>query len=564
MIFEDADGNKDDDLQTFFEESNIQGVHPYTKTSTTHDPGLVVACGGSILFGKIIGDAVRFREIWSGWDTTHLDVWFTQGQEQLYIQNGVDRPLAWNGKYEPARELPEEEDVLEGETVVSTNLKMPTGTIMGYSHGRIAVSNSKNLIAVSDHILGAGAGSRTNMENFNENTTFLGGTFSTPSNLGQITAITPLPVSGNRNGTGDLIIFCENGAASIDLSLPREQWADAALVMVGAGCMSPDSAVAVNNDIWYRRPDGIGSLRQSRVDETSQWVDTPLSKEVANWLDRETPSMMRHVSMCYFDNRIFCTVNGVREENSFGYGANRYFQGLVVLDLHRGSTVTPDAGFGWDGLWTGPRPTQIVTLFAEGVNKMFVFSLDSDGKNRVYEMKTHEGNDLGSKKIKGFYVTKAFHRFGGGSNISSEKRLLGGGRLRVVSTGQSKISVKNRAGDYPCWTEYMPERCVGFDICKPGCVPSVSKGFYETLRAPSAFEDGCEQGSERVVSKGTSHQFMVEIEGNAKIPWMTVTAEDVPEDERSTPGDDFYCDDENADSITCCTEKDFDYTLHSE
>ena len=70
---------------------------------------------------------------------------------------------------------------------------------------------------------------------------------------------------------------------------------------------------------------------------------------------------------------------------------------MVVLDLDISSSPSPDAQltFRWNGLWTGFRPTQLLSAYILNEKRGFGFSFDTDNKNRLYEITTSHTDDYG-------------------------------------------------------------------------------------------------------------------------------------------------------------------------
>jgi len=549
--------------QEVFYTGNLQGIHPYLTTSSFTRPGLVASIAGNLYFIEIAGSAGYVRTLFTGNDPLLTHVWFAQGQEQLYVQNGFNDPVAWNGQFTADGE-PDVRVItgaIQGEPV------MPIGTVMCYAHGRIVLANADNQIIVSDHFNGAGAGIRTNMDNFTENTTFLGGFFSPPAEIGRIGGIIAMPSLDNYYGQAEVIIPCERGFAALDISTPRNTWTDARLIFRGAGCYSPYSLTPVNNDLWYRSSDGIRSLRQARTDEAREWGDTVLSREVSYWTDRDAAHLLRFSNGAYFDNRLIMTTYPEIQKNANGaYGDHRFHNGMVVLDYDRNSTVNPDAGFGWDGLWTGVKPTGFAQLSIDQTDRLF--SSAFDGVNRIYEFMptATEGSDsyydsnqaLAVTDIKSHFITKAFSEFSGRGNIRTVKRLIGGGRSRVRWSGAMAIDISFRPDDYPCWTPLM-SRVHGCATCQENCDNGIRRKFYKDFPLETPDPDACQAALNKKVEYGTSFQFLVQLQGDVEIPFMSFAA--MVERDR----EDAECEDTEdwCQQIVCCDQPSFDYDLRN-
>lgn len=534
--------------EELFRTGNVQGALAYQSTSPDYDAGILVAIAGTIFFGQVTTQKIAWRVILrDAYDSTFLHFWFVQGANMVYGQNGVERPFEWNGADPLATILP---DVGPAPNDPDATVPYtPVGNIMAYSHGYIAVVNDRNQIAISDHIYQYGFGNEGAMHVFADNTGYKGGLFGVPANLGNITGAATLPQSRFRNGQGELVFFTENGAFALDLSPARQNWEDTRTTLVGAGCVAPYSIIPVNNDLWYRRPDGISAYKQSRNDEDTKWTDIPLSREVNNWLARDSDWLLRYASMAYFDNRILCTVYPQRQPNRYGYGDHRYFNGLVALDLDPGSTTSKvDGGFGWDGLWTGPRPTQILTIDISGRRRCFVLSLDKDEKNRTYELTTTTGTDPKNRPVEGFYVTKKYS-FGG---LIQPLRLEGGRGMRVISRGRSSFKVEFRPDDTACWHPIGSDVGLGCETCSEDSCDPLRQPNTWTLNLPSPKDSLCLEGGPGLAMYGSEFQFKIATLGDNDIKWFYISAEQTSLNEIVTC--DLACK-----PISCCTENDYAY-----
>lgn len=546
-VFLNEDNSISLEIEEIFRTGNVQGAMAYQSVGPQYDAGVLVSIAGNIFFGKITTQQIQWKIILKDYyDPTFLHFWFVQGANMVYGQNGVDRPFEWNGEDPLATVLPDFGPTPNDPT--QNARYTPTGNIMAYSHGYIAVVSDINQIAISDHIYQYGFGNEGAMHVFNDNTGYKGGNFGVPANLGNITGAATIPQSRFRNGQGELVFFTENGAFAVDLSPARELWEDTKTTLVGAGCVAPYSIIPVNNDLWYRRPDGISAYKQSRNDEDTKWTDVPLSREVNNWLSKDSDQLLRYASMAYFDNRILCTVYPRREPNLNGYGDHRYFSGLVALDLDPGSTTSPQVeGFGWDGLWTGPRTTQIVTVDISGRRRCFAFSFDRDNQNKTYELSTYQGKDPNDRAIEGSYTTKKFD-FG---DTSFDKMLIGGKGIRMTSRGYSKVSVSFRPDDTQCWLPIGKDIGLGCEGCGDPCTPFQAPST-ETINLPSPDSYLCLPGSKNLAMYGAEFQFKINLLGDNDVKWFVTEAENKEEEEVSSCG--FPCS-----PVTCCPDYDFSY-----
>jgi len=304
--------------------------------------------------------------------------------------------------------------------------QMPIGTIMAYAYGRVAVSDAKNNIYVSDIIYGNGFTNTANTQNFTEQTYWAeGGSFTPPASLGLITGMRVMPsLNINVRGQGELVIFCENGSFTLDLSQDRTTWQAnniQKVSLIGRGCRSPWSLCGVNNDVYFRSDDGWAFYNNAQVDFYQALSFRKISREVQPWVNYDTPWLRQFESAMYFDNRIIATVSPftVSTGNPSTCGLHRPSRAMIVLDVERESAVNPSSQLPtrWNGLWEGPQPTQLATAQINGVQRGFAFSFDADNVNRLYELQNSSvlatGIDdysvqYGSVPIKSYFITKRF------------------------------------------------------------------------------------------------------------------------------------------------------------
>lgn len=430
----------------------FQGWMPYERKKPGSEDGIVVSISGNIYFFAFVNEQVLVRNIYSGNDVQLAHTWFVQAEDWVYIQNGKDKPIAWDGTFpSTARRLQ------------STDGEMPIGTIMEYFYGRVWLTNAYNQIIASDQIFGSGITRTDNTKNFTETEYWAGGGyFVQPTNLGTISGALVIPrQSQNLTGQGELVIMSTKGATAFNGGIPRSQWIGnniQVVALAGRGCIAHKSVIAVNNDLWFRSKDGISSYQASRSELAQQPVFDKLSRAVNRWLLNDTEWLRQHCSMLYFNNRVYCTT---QPEISEGY---IYHKGLIVLDLDPASGVSGDSGFNWDGLWTGLRTCGLISL---GSNA-FSFSFDSDRQNRMYQIDAKGNDDCfegENKKIKSFYITKRFdwqvtnrtHRF-------ETKQLLGGELLYSELKERSTIKVDYRPDSCEVWTSFVNELEFGPDL----------------------------------------------------------------------------------------------------
>jgi len=657
----------DKSVLTNFQTGNFQGAYPYKAISPGSVDGIICAVAGTIYFLSIVNNVCTLYPIISGNDPTLMHTWFVQAENWVYIQNGYQNPIAWNGNISgqptnlqaqglvnngikltwvdnaPGATFNELQVQYQGNifttfatipygqtyytfnvaasdvsysfrvrsiypdgskttwsNVATTTSKtttitasspnnafrlnpaaqqMPIGTIMSYAYGRVAVSTAQNNIYVSDIIYGNGFTTTSNTQNFTEQTYWAeGGSFTPPANLGLITGMRVMPsLNINVRGQGELVIFCENGSFTLDLSQSRTTWQQLNIQkvsLIGRGCRSPWSVTGVNNDVYFRSDDGWAFYNNAQVDFYQALSFKKISREVQPWVNYDTPWLRQFESAMFFDNRLIATVSPftVANKNS-AYGLHRPSRAMIVLDVEQPTRTEANAAMPtrWNGLWEGPQPTQLLTAQINGVQRGFCFSFDADGVNRLYELQNSSvlatGIDdysqvYGSVPIKSFFITKRFDFTPNpGASKFVRKQLVGGEMWVSNLKEQITTSCEFRPDSYACFNPLLDPIKVGLNECTPivsNCAPTVSQPRYQQIRFPSPDIDKCESFNEIPLQEGSEFQVKINLEGACIVDRVRLAV--IFNDKIDLPQG--YCPDTfyNApEPVSCCPINDLDY-----
>jgi hypothetical protein len=652
---------------TDFQTGNFQGALAYRAISPGSVDGIICSVAGTIYFLSIVNNVCTLYPIISGNDPTLMHTWFVQAENWVYIQNGYQNPIAWNGnisgqptnlqaqglvssgikltwennatgatfnelqvQYDdnifatfatipyaqnyytysvPAsitkyslrvRSIYPDESSTPWSNVATTTVltatatpeqpsnafrlnpaaqQMPIGTIMAYAYGRVAVSTAQNNIYVSDIIYGNGFTDTTNTQYFTEQTYWAeGGSFTPPANLGLITGMRVMPsLNINVRGQGELVIFCENGSFTLDLSQNRTSWQLSNIQkvsLIGRGCRSPWSITGVNNDVYFRSDDGWAFYNNAQVDFYQALSFKKISREVQPWVNYDTPWLRQFESAMFFDNRLIATVSPFTVANSNpSYGLHRPSRAMIVLDVELPSKIEADASLPtrWNGLWEGPQPTQLLSAQINGVQRGFAFSFDADGVNRLYELQNSSvlatGVDdysqvYGSVPIKSFFITKRFDFTPNpGASKFVRKQLVGGEMWVSNLKEQITASCDFRPDSYACFNPLLDPIKVGLSSCSPvtnNCSPIVSQPRYQQIRFPSPDIDKCELFNEIPVQEGSEFQLKINLEGSCIVDRVRLAI--IFNDKIDLPQG--YCPDtfyNSPEPVNCCPINDLDY-----
>ena len=543
------------------ENGNFQGAYPYRAVKYNSADGILISVSGTIYFLKIVNNQATAYKIIEGNDPGMMHTWFVQAEDRVYIQNGYQNAIAWDGDL----------------TIPAYRLnpylaKMPIGTVMEYAFGRVFVSDRFNQIYASDIIYGGGFTDTKNTENFTEIGYWAeGGAFSTPAMMGNITGMKVMPQIGtNLRGQGELVILTGNGAFSMDVSIPRAQWNTSniqRISLLGRGCTSPYVGLA-NSELWFRSHDGWAFYSNSQSEFARYFSLRKLSREVNKWVTNDTPWLKQFASTMFFDNYLISTVAPQTYRAAGVEGLNRYHRGMVVLDLDQSSSPAPDAqlSFRWNGIWTGFRPTQLLTALIQGEKRGFGFSFDKDNKNRLYEFTTAQGDDYGpngSRQIDSFFTTGRydFNR-SGATNKFLRKKITGGEMWMSEIKGEVDSYVDFRADSNPCWSELKVPTTFGCNSCSPQvteCIPQRGGNRYKRYKFNTPDPSECNDLAGIPSVEGSEFQIKVNLTGAATVDRVRLMA-NIKNNDDSPVGD---CPEENeeCEPFLCCQEKYWEYNI---
>jgi hypothetical protein len=556
-----AGANQSTTIVNDIQNGSFQGAYPYRAVKYNSADGILISVSGVIYFLKISNNLATAYKIIDGNDPGMMHTWFVQAEDRVYIQNGYQNAIVWDGDLAvPAYRLN------------PYNNKMPIGTVMEYAFGRVFVSDRFNQIYASDIIYGNGFTDTTNTENFTEIGYWAeGGAFSTPAMMGNITGMKVMPQIGtNLRGQGELVILTGNGAFSMDVSIPRSEWNTSniqRISLLGRGCTSPYVGLA-NSELWFRSHDGWAFYSNSQSEFARYFSLRKLSREVNKWVSNDTPWLKQFASTMFFNNYLISTVAPKTYRANGVEGLNRYHRGMVVLDLDQSSSPSPDAqlSFRWNGIWTGFRPTQLLSALIQGEKRGFGFSFDKDNKNRLYEFTTTHGDDYGpngTRQIDSFFTTGRydFNR-SGATNKFLRKKITGGEMWMSEIKGTVDSSVDFRADSNPCWSELKVPTTYGCDPCSPKvteCVPQKGGNRYKRYKFNTPDPSECNDLAGIPAVEGSEFQIKVNLTGAATVDRVRLMA-NIKNNDDSPVGD---CPEENeeCEPFLCCQEKYWEYNI---
>jgi hypothetical protein len=270
----------------------------------------------------------------------------------------------------------------------------------------------------------------------------------------------------------------------------------------------------------------------------------------------------------FFNNYLISTVAPQTYRAEGVEGLNRYHRGMVVLDLDQSSSPSPDAqlSFRWNGIWTGFRPTQLLTALIDGQKRGFGFSFDKDNKNRLYEFTIAQGDDYGpngNRQIDSFFTTGRydFNR-SGATNKFLRKKITGGEMWMSEIKGIVDSSVDFRSDSNPCWSELKVPTTYGCNPCSPQvteCIPQKGGNRYKRYKFNTPDPSECNDLAGIPSVEGSEFQIKVNLTGAATVDRVRLMA-NIKNNDDSPVGD---CPEENqeCEPFLCCQEKYWEYSI---
>lgn len=544
-----------EDDETWFRGGNGQGAFFYQGFTNQSQSRIIASIAGKIFAGNIIGRDCYWSVLFEGNSAQFCNAWFAQGFEWLFIQDGINRPIFWNGTDTPRRSDP-------------TKNEMPVGSVMAYIHGRMAVASAdnQNTIQVGDIVYGSNVTNHDDLLKFTEQTYWAeGGSFDLAANLGDIMGLYPMPWLNTGTGANELVALCTNGFTSFDFSGARETWIDnqvQKISMIGQGCVSSIGFAGLNGDVFYRRNDGIGSYRNARTEFTQTWRATPVSREVNQWLKFDRQDLLKFVPMVSWQNMVFTGISPqIEKPNNPCAGFHRYCRGMVVLDAQSQSTASRDGAAVWHGAWTGIRPWALLTGRINSNERCFAFSFDRDGRNRLYELTLRDAEDqfdYESRKQYWRYDTPAFGQAEARCSYFDLKKMTGGQIVFSDIPKAADWSVKMKPDGAPCYV-LSTEGEIGCDCATiEDCgISSGAQWANQYLKAvPVDGPDACVPGTESLAGYFHYAQFRIEGHAPVKVEHFRVRMEIKEADEVSR------CSEQNCERVSCCPDIDnFSYHI---
>jgi len=429
--------------------------------------------------------------------------WMLDAEGFLIVQNGLERPLIYDG--------------------VSTRRagdgEIRVGCMMEYSNGRIwVVRPDRTSFAAGDIVYGPSGTVAYNFRDAILKTTeneFLneGGDFTIPMNAGRINAIRNISILDTSMGQGPLQVLTDRATFSVNAPADRTIWKDLTypiqtVSLIGNGALSQDGTVSINGDIWYRAKDGIRSLVIG-LRSFNELGNVPMSREMNRVIEADDKRLLGYDSAIVFENRQLRTCSPA---NSFLHGT--YHRGLIALDFDIASSMAGRQAPAYDGLWTGVRILKLLGGNFGGVDRAFAFVLSASDKIELWEITANDLFDNMSRRIESFIETPALFD---GLNM----RELFGGEIWIDElSGRTDFDLKWRPDQYAGWFDWHSwSECANYQSCTlTNCepIPNLQKQYRSKMRLPKPPE-GCSVEDNRPANKAFLFQLRLAWTGSNRI-----------------------------------------------
>ena len=454
-----------------------------------------------------------------------------QADKWFVIQDGFSRAILYDGF--TCRRTVTTNDPLSTE--------IPVGTITDYGMGRIETVVNQRDIAFGD-LFGShpGPDPGDSIILFTERN-FLTEGFDAaiPFEQGVATGSSFFPQLDTSTGTGQFLVFSSRGASSFFLSIDRTLWKTSQFqiaALLSTGFRGHRSVSIVNEDLWFRADDGVRSYRQARS-EPSGWAHIPLSTNVKQFTDFDTPWLLQYISSMYFDNRVIMTCSPMWNQGRVVHS------GLLVMDFDIISSFGQRFKPAWDGHWTMPPGitiSQVVTGVFNNVTRAFIFGVDTDGMNQLYELSLDDKIDFNVQPIAWELVMRAFDymKLSQQSSSFSESELYDADIWVSQIGSNATMTSFYRPDGYPdwiAWKDFTQEfNMIGTPgAIDPGGNPTIRSGFAprQSFGKPG---DDTDPTTKRRLRRGYLHQVKLNGTGHVVLDRFRIHAQKLVEKSRAT------------------------------
>lgn len=277
----------------------------------------------------------------------------------LIIQDGYTAPGVWDGTTNKHSTDPKE---------------VPLGTVMAWAGNRLWVARRREIFA----------------GDIDDPLSFREGTYlsNAKSFLLEKDVVALAEVTKNGTSDGQLLAFTDSSTSIFKSGIrKRTDWESTesfqAILFPEIGCVAHRSVVNHFGLLWWYSQFGLVNL------------DTAASTYVSSefkYKDAEMAISKGYLAPTYSGIASAAFENYILVSTPF---ANVYNTHTWVLDKSPLDSLNDEAPPAWNSYWTGTRPQAWGFGLVQGVNRIFQFSVDLDGVNRIWEAFSPERTDNG-------------------------------------------------------------------------------------------------------------------------------------------------------------------------
>lgn len=427
-----------------------QGGHNYIAADGT--PYIVAAVGGNITAFNVNTFAATSLTGMAGVGQNNVNqqrTYFVQAENWLIANNNLNPPIFWNGI--TARRS-------NGFKGPKNPLnEIPVGGPMAYGKGRIWVAVGNSYIGgdlIGSNINLPAPGTDSILQVTENDYLATGGSFTIPGS-GGVTALKFVANIDTSLGDGDLLVFGYNGIWAFNAPEDATTWKSLTypiqrFALLNFGSYNQDSISLVNGDAYFRSEEGVRSYFYARRDFTSTWGQTPLSRELIRVLNFDSQNLLYAASSVTFDNRFIMTCLP-QADPVFGV----YHLGLVALDFNWVGGIGQKFPPAWEGVWTGLKVLQIMTVRVNSIDRCFAFVANQSAQQiEIWEITRDQQFDFdGTTQMPIQWILELPSvSFAGPTSAPTDwKRLINGELWIDRVNGQVSSFVEYRPSLEPIW-----------------------------------------------------------------------------------------------------------------
>lgn len=444
---------------------------------------------------------------------------------KVTVLNPVDQvnPYAdrinWSnaGNYLTIFDFPNVPFILQGINIDRSDLSLgqvPVSVMGTYNQNRLCIANAGH-----DWTAGDPAGSQaapmapiTFLEIEIPSSPYVGDVYQLTTNYGNdpITAMGFLQVVDTSTGIGPLLVSTPRAIYSYRTDLPRSQWQGGSagfvfgsVLLYSDGIVGQRAHTNVNGDLMFLASDGqVRSLSMAR-NEQQKWSNTPISREVSNFLIYNDLELAQYSAIAYFKNKVFITCTPFRTDSILADGTPQTdfaFGGVVVLEMDNNAGITKENPPCWAGMWTG-------TYFMDFAvnNKTMYIMGKQNGENVMYHFTpetTVDFIDGEERLIQSILETKEYDNRDG--TVNKELITADFGFRNIQDKVSFDVDYKtNTIGNFIPWRKDVVfnapyKQCQGL----PQFANGLSAQGIRDLNIGGVNQDNCEGGQRTAVYKG--------------------------------------------------------------